>query len=131
MGFTWKDGRSLTDLIDEMNAELLQQTSEPAAIVQERVDWSSVRNVRVQGALLKLISELGEPNRAEVQAEVAHLPDLARRIPRFLEWSRRQGWVKAIRPDDQGYRYVVTDAGTVVMGHAAVLPPGSTRLDTR
>ena len=128
MGFTWEGDRTLVDLIDEMSAELRQQMREQGTAAESPVDWSDLRDVRVQAALLKLISALGQPPRAEIQAELAHLPELASRVPRFLQWSSRQGWVKATRPDEQGYRYAVTEAGIAMTGYAASLPPGSSRL---
>lgn len=130
MGYSSHDGRGLVDLISEMESELRGQLA-TSAPVPAPIDWTSTRDSHVQAALLRRIDELGGAGvtRSDLQAEVAHLPLLAGRVPRFFEWASNQGLLRVDGHGDQGKEYGLTDSGRARAAAGAALPAGSTRLD--
>lgn len=135
MGYrvTGGSARSLTELIDQMADEMERKLSREVQDAQPRElapDFTSLRDPRTQAALLSVIEELGRVTQSDLQARTAHLPELAARVPRFLEYSRGQDWIRVVDCNDQGHVFSLTDGGRVHKEkHGPTdLPPGSTPL---
>jgi hypothetical protein len=131
MGFETSDGRGLSDLASEMTAELAE--AGPAPREPQAVDWTSLRDQRVQAMLLGLVHELGEASRADIQARIAHLPQLAQRIPRFCSWACRQELLRTVRHGDQGKYFTLGPKAEAFLARWGPVapPPGSTPLEVR
>jgi hypothetical protein len=129
MSLTWKDGRTLTDLVDEMTEELLGQVAEVPGSA-EAIDWTNLRDERVQTMLVGLVAEHGEATRSDVQARVAHLPGLAERVPNFCGWAARQGFLRVVRHGDQGEVFGLGPKAEALLAQWGPIapPPGSTPL---
>ena len=124
MGYSRRDAHSLVDLVQEMEAELRGDTERADT---DRIDWTSMRDPVVQSALLRRIGELsGSVTVSDLRAEVAHLPSVSARIPRFLAWAYNQDLLRVIAHDDQGKRYELTASGAARAAAGTELPSGST-----
>jgi hypothetical protein len=137
MGFKFTGGTagSLTELVDQMTDEMERKTGVPRSRwdVREKEsapDFTSFRDCRTQAALLGVIEEQGCATRPSIQARLAHLPQLAARLPRFLDYARHRGWMRVIEHNAEGKVFEITPGGRahIEVNGPVDLPPGSTEI---
>jgi hypothetical protein len=138
MGFKITGGTagSLTELVDQMANEMEQKTGVPRAqwdVVEEPAtdpDFASLADPRTQAALLGAVEKDGRVTRHSLIARVAHMPQLAACIPRFLQYGRARGWLRVIEQNEQGDVFEIAEAGQahIAANGPIELPPGSTEI---